>query len=331
MRDTTLLGPWIRRFLLEHLVSERNLALNTRHSYRDALCLLIPFVSSRLHKPVDRLTVTDVSAQLVRDFLGDIETSRHCSIATRNQRLAAIHALARFVGEHSPEHIEWCAQVRYVPYKKGTHAMIPYLDKQEIDALLDCPDQRTEQGRRDYALLLFLYNSGARADEASQLVVGDLDLDGESVHILGKGRKHRQCPLWPETVRELRALVEGRSPQERVFVNRCGQSMTRFGIHALVERTALRAQSAMPSLATKRVSPHSLRHSTATHLLSSGVDINTVRAWLGHASLDTTNVYAEIDLEGKAQALARCDVSNEREPKKRWVANPDLMQFLRSL
>ena len=331
MRDTTLLGPWIRRFLLEHLVSERNLALNTRHSYRDALCLLIPFVSSRLHKPVDRLTVTDVSAQLVRDFLGDIETSRHCSIATRNQRLAAIHALARFVGEHSPEHIEWCAQVRYVPYKKGTHAMIPYLDKQEIDALLDCPDQRTEQGRRDYALLLFLYNSGARADEASQLVVGDLDLDGESVHILGKGRKHRQCPLWPETVRELRALVEGRSPQERVFVNRRGQSMTRFGIHALVERTALRAQSAMPSLATKRVSPHSLRHSTATHLLSSGVDINTVRAWLGHASLDTTNVYAEIDLEGKAQALARCDVSNEREPKKRWVANPDLMQFLRSL
>ena len=146
MRDTTMLGPWIRRFLLEHLVSERNLALNTRHSYRDALCLLIPFVSSRLHKPVDRLTVTDVSAQLVRDFLGDIETSRHCSIATRNQRLAAVHAFARFVGEHSPEHIEWCAQVRNVPYKKGTHAMIPYLDKQEVDALLDCPDRRTPTG-----------------------------------------------------------------------------------------------------------------------------------------------------------------------------------------
>jgi len=209
--------------------------------------------------------------------------------------------------------------------------MIPYLDKQEIDALLDCPDRSTAQGRRDYALLLFLYNSGARADEASQLVVGDLDLDGESVHILGKGRKHRQCPLWPETVRELRALVEGRSPQERVFVNRCRQSMTRFGIHALVERTALRAQSAMPSLATKRVSPHSLRHSTATHLLRSGVEINTVRAWLGHACLDTTNVYAEIDLEGKALALAKCDVTNERAPKKRWLANPDLMQFLRSL
>src|SRR5450755_2406751 len=197
MRETSTLGPWIRRFLLEHLVSERNLAANTRYSYRDTMCQLLPFVSGRLHRAVDRLDVVDVSPQLVREFLGDVETHRGCGIATRNQRLAAIHALARFVGEHSPEHIEWCAQVRYVPYKKGTHAMIPYLDKQEIDALLDCPDRSTAQGRRDYALLLFLYNSGARADEASQLVVGDLDQDGESVHILGKGRKHRQCPLWP--------------------------------------------------------------------------------------------------------------------------------------
>jgi integrase/recombinase XerD len=209
--------------------------------------------------------------------------------------------------------------------------MVPYLDKPEVDSLLEDPDRCTAQGRRDYALLLFLYNSGARADEASQLLVGDLDLDAASVHILGKGRKHRQCPLWPATVRELRALIEGRLPQERVFLNRCGHSMTRFGIYALVERTTLRAQRAMPSLATKRVSPHSLRHSTATHLLRSGVEINTVRAWLGHASLDTTNVYAEIDIEGKAQALAKCDVTNGRESKKRWIANPDLMQFLRSL
>ena len=128
MRDSTLLGPWIRRFLLEHLIGERNLAHNTQQSYRDALCQLIPFASRRLHKPVDRLTVADVSAQLVRDFLCDIESSRRCSIATRNQRLATIHALARFIGEYSPEHIDWCAQVRCIPFKKGTHAMVPYLD-----------------------------------------------------------------------------------------------------------------------------------------------------------------------------------------------------------
>jgi site-specific recombinase XerD len=201
MRETTTLGPWIRRFLLEHLISERNLAANTRRSYRDTLCQLLPFVSARLHKAVDRLAVVDVSSKLVREFLGDVETSRGCGIATRNQRLAAIHALARFIGEHSPEHIAWSAQVRCVPYKKGTHATVPYLDKVEIDALLACPNRCTQQGRREYALLLFLYNTGARASEASELTIRDLHLDHASVDILGKGRKRRQCPLWPTTVR----------------------------------------------------------------------------------------------------------------------------------
>jgi len=331
MRETAALGPWIRRFLLEHLVNERNLAANTRRSYRDTLCQLLPFVSARLHKAVDRLAVVDVSSKLVREFLCDVESSRGCGIATRNQRLAAIHALARFVGEHSPEHIELCAQVRCIPYKKGTHATVPYLDKAEMDALLACPDRYTQQGRRDYALLLFLYNSGARASEAAELTIADLHLDHASVDILGKGRKRRQCPLWPTTVRELRALVVDRSPEENVFLNRRGQPMTRFGVHAMVERTAAKVQSTHPPFAAKRVSPHSIRHSTATHLLSSGVDIDTVRAWLGHASLETTNVYAEINLEGKARALAKCEVIDGAPPTKQWRADADIMQFLRSL
>jgi integrase/recombinase XerD len=331
MHETTALGPWIRRFLLEHLVSERNLAANTQRSYRDTMCQLLPFVSARLRKAVDRLAVVDVSSQLVREFLRDVETSRGCGIATRNQRLAAVHALARFVGEHSPEHIAWCAQVRCVPYKKGTHAAVPYLHKTEIDALLACPDRHTPQGHREYALLLFLYNTGARASEASELIIADLHLDCASVDILGKGRKRRQCPLWPATVEELRTLVVDRPSQEPVFLNRCGRSMTRFGVHALVERVAAKAQAAMPSLATKRVSPHSIRHSTATHLLSSGVEINTVRAWLGHASLETTNVYAEINLEGKARALAKCEIDLAPLPNKRWHADADVMRFLRSL
>lgn len=331
MRDASTLGPWIRRFLLEHLVSERNLAANTRHSYRDTMCQLIPFVSGRQHKAVDHLAVVDVSPQMVREFLSDIETHRGCGIATRNQRLAAIHALARFVGEHSPEHIAWCAQVRCIPYKKGTHASVPYLDKAEVDALLACPNRRTEQGARDYALLLFLYNTGARASEASELIVGDLHLDQASVDILGKGRKRRQCPLWPATVRELRVLVGERSRHEHVFLNRCGQPTTRFGVHALVQRTAVKAKDFMPSLAIKRVSPHSIRHSTASHLLSAGVDINTVRAWLGHASLDTTNVYAEIDLAGKARALAKCEITVDQKSGKSWHCQPSIMEFLRSL
>lgn len=331
MINQTLLGPWVRRFLLEHLAAERNLARNTQHSYRDALRLLIPFVADQTHQAVDRLQVVDVSADLVRLFLADLEQARPCAITTRNQRLAAVHALARFVGEHSPEHIAWCGQIRSVPFKKASKTVLPYLDKPQMDALLAAPDRETAQGRRDHALLLFLYNSGTRAAEAAQLLVGELALAGGSVKIRGKGGKERHCPLWPSTVAELTDLIADRSPTAPVFLNRCGHPITRFGIHTLVERYVRKAQPGMPSLATKRISPHVIRHTTATHLLRAGVDINTVRAWLGHVSLDTTNIYAEIDLETKAKALAKCEVGDATEPKSRWREDPELMAFLRSL
>ena len=185
MSDATWLGTWIRRFLLEHLVGERNLARNTQRSYRDTLTLLIPFLAAKLHKTVDRLTVIDLSADLVRLFLTHLEESRQCSIATRNLRLATLHAFARFVGERSPEHIVWCGQIRAIPFKKTTTTIIPYLDKPEMNALLAVPDRQTSQGRRDYALLLFLYNSGARADEAAQLAIQDLHCASLFVRIIG--------------------------------------------------------------------------------------------------------------------------------------------------
>jgi integrase/recombinase XerD len=330
MNERSLIGSWVRRFLLEHLVSERNLARNTRLSYRDALSLLLPFVSEQQHKPVDRLSVTDLSADLVRSFLSNLETSRRSSIATRNQRLAAVHSLAAFIGAHSPEHIQWCAQVRAVPFKKTTRAVIGYLDKPEMDALLSGPDLRTDLGRRDYALLLFLYNSGARADEAARLTIGDVNLASASVRIVGKGGKQRHCPLWQLTVAQLTMMIGQRNDSDRVFLNRYGQPMTRFGMHTLVERYAKRAKRVVPSMAKKRVSPHTIRHSTACHLLRAGVDINTIRGWLGHVSLETTNVYAEIDLEMKANALAKCEVHPSGRARGRWH-QPALMDFLRAL
>ncbi len=335
MNDTALLGPWIRRFLLEHLVGERNLSRNTQRSYRDTVALLMPFASSQLKKTVDQISPIDLSADLVRRFLTDLEISRGCGITTRNQRLAAIHALANFVGLQSPEHIGWSGEIRSVPFKKASHSPVPYLEKPEMDGLLGAADRNTSQGRRDHALLLFLYNTGARADEAAQALIGDLDLavcsrDYSSVSIRGKGNKMRRCPLWPQTVGEIRPLIEGRASTERVFLNRCGQPTTRFGIHALVERYARRVVNKFPSLAKKRVSPHCIRHTTATHLLRAGVDINTIRAWLGHVSLTTTNIYAEIDLEMKARALAHCEVKDTKRAK-RWKKDVGLMTFLRSL
>jgi integrase/recombinase XerD len=336
MPDNTTLGPWLRRFLLEHLVHERNLARNTQRSYRDTLALLVPYVGKAAQLTVDRLTVLDVTADRVRHFLQHIEDDRHCSIATRNQRLAAIHALARFVGERSPEHLEWAAQIRAIPFKKCGKIPVTYLEKPEIDALLASPNRETAQGRRDHTLLLFLYNTGARADEAAQVLIGDLALGHvlgngyASVKIRGKGNKLRHCPLWPQTDAQLTAVVSGRAPTERVFLNRCSQPITRFGIHALVERHARMASARVPSLRTKRISPHSIRHTTATHLLRAGVDINTIRAWLGHVSVITTNVYAEVDLEMKAKALALCQVT-EGVSSKHWREDKGLMAFLRTL
>lgn len=187
-------------------------------------------------------------------------------------------------------------------------------------------------------MLLFLYNTGARADEAAHVTVGDLNLGTSPyVRILGKGRKIRLCPLWTHTSKVLRALLGPRlegSPDAIAFLNVRGAPLTRFGIHTLVERTVARALKAIPSLREKRVSPHVIRHSTASHLLHAGVDINTIRAWLGHVSLETTNRYAEANLEMKAEALATCSVTDPghtSDCKATWRKDHDLMAFLSSL
>lgn len=331
--NDVMLGAWMRRFLLEHLIGERNLSRNTQRSYRDAFCLLVPFVSKYQKKTNDRLLVEDVTGDCVRLFLGHLESERNCSVQTRNQRLAALHAFARFVGDHNPELVPWCRDIRLVPFKRADKASLTYLEKPEMDAILASADVGTEHGRRNHAVLLFLYNSGARASETVAVTIGDIERDQSSagtVMLRGKGRKTRFCPLWEQTMRELNPLMQKRPANDHVFVNRYGRPLSRFGLRDIVRRHARLAESVAPSLAGKRVSPHTIRHTTATHLLRSGVDINTIRAWLGHVSLDTTNIYAEIDLEAKARALANCEVEGTRSDKS-WRDDPDLMDFLRSL
>lgn len=331
MNNTMLVGPWVRRFLLEHLVAERNLAVNTQKSYRDMLLQLLPYVAAKTKHSIDRLTISDLSPQIIRSFLAHIEQQRGCAISTRNHRLCAIHALARFIGEYNPECIDWYSQIRLIPHKKCSQPAITYLDKQEMDALLAAHDEHTKQGLLEEALLLFLYNSGARASEAATLKIENIDWYAKCVNLTGKGSKQRRCPLWSSTLEKLTALVGNREKDGSVFLNRCHRPMTRSGIHALVKRCAARASKQTPSLLGKTVSPHVIRHTTACHLLKAGVDINTIRGWLGHVSLTTTNIYAEIDLDTKAEALAACAVSVQEKTTKRWRERPDLMQFLNAL
>lgn len=331
MTNRNLVAPWVRRFLLEHVVADLNLSRNTQASYRDALALFLPFAAKERCRPVDQLEVEQLSPDVIRSFLAHLEEQRRCSISTRNQRLAALHSFARFVGARSPEYLSWCAEVAAIPFKRGTREALPYLDKAEMDALLAAPNRRTRQGTRDHALLLFLYNSGARCDEAAHLTVGDLDLGASpAVKILGKGKKVRLCPLWTSTAQTLRALTAGRAHQHPVFLNRRGHPITRFGIYAMVGRYARQATQRVSSLHAKRVSPHVIRHTTAVHLLRAGVDINTIRAWLGHVSLDTTNIYAEVDLEMKARALSACEIPDSKK-KQPWHTQPGLMAFLKEL
>lgn len=331
MTDKMSAGYWIRRFLTEYAASERNLSANTCASYRDMLVLLLPYAAKRKGIATDKLSVTDLSAELVRSFLVYLERERQCCTATRNQRLASIHALARFVGEYSPQHIEWCAQIRMIPIKRSTTASLTYLEKSEVDALLVAPDQSSSQGRRDHALLLFLYNSGARVSEATALRIGDIDWHSKSVQIMGKGSKQRRCPLWATTLKHLCHLAGQRPAEASVFLNCRGEPLTRYGIHTLVERYIERLRVSVPSLQGKRISPHVIRHTTASHLLQAGVDINTIRAWLGHVSLDTTNIYAETDLATKVRALATLARGSTRRTIGGWSRQPDLMAFLRTL
>jgi integrase/recombinase XerD len=328
------LSPWVRRFLIEYVVTERNLARSTQLSYRDTLASLIRYASDKTHKRADLLDVDDLTRELIVRFLSELQTQRECCARTINQKLAALHTFARFVGQYSPELLQWSGSVLAVPFKKYGRPQIQYLEKAEMDALLASPDCRTLQGKRDYATLLFLYNTGARASELAQVTVADLQLSksrgrNSFVTLHGKGDRARTCPLWDHTADVIGSLVVGRLPCQHVFLNRSGHPMTRFGIHTLVERHAVNAAHQAPSLTHKRVSPHTIRHTTATFLLRAGVDINTIRAWLGHVSLSTTNIYAQIDLEMKARALASLEQSTPSI--RRAAKDSDLMHFLRSL
>lgn len=330
--NVQLLAPWLRRFLVEYMVSEKNYSSRTRQSYRDAYRLLLPFASQFVSKPVDRLTVEDLSVECLTGFLESLEKDRGCGVRTRNQRLAAISSLAGYVADHAPELVEWCRKARTIPLKKSERREITYFERREIEEIIASADVRTEQGRRDHAVLQFLYNTGARADEAANMKVRDVKYgfradDATLVELFGKGCKRRTCPLWKTTADELSRLIRGRDGDQPLFVNRRGERITRFGIYELVVRHAKKAAKKCPSIAEKRPSPHTIRHTTATHLLQAGVDINTIRSWLGHVSVDTTNIYAEVDMEMKVKALGKCLPLGDA-PAKHWRDDKDLMAFL---
>ncbi len=327
----------LRCFLAEHMPLTRGLSPHTVRSYRDAFALLLRFLAARRGRDVVDLDLGDLDPDGVLAFLEDLETRRANCTATRNARLAAIHALARFVATQYPEHLEACQRLLAIPFKRSRSQIVEYLEAAEIRAMLDATDRSTRDGRRDHALLLAMFNTGARVQEFLDIRPCDLQLvRPHQARLVGKGRKERVCPLWPQTAESLRALiVETRldvTSSEPLFRNRRGGPLTRFGVRYLLRKYAAFARDAAPGLAHKGVHPHTIRHSSAVHLLQSGVDLVSIGHWLGHASVETTNRYAVVDLETKRAALAKAGPVGDDNPAfARWRSDTSILTWLEAL
>jgi integrase/recombinase XerD len=302
------LARTLRGFFADHLPRVRGASPHTVLSYRDSLVLFLRFVADRQTRSVCQLDLDDLGPAPVLAFLDHLESARHNLVATRNVRLAAIHAFFRYCATEEPVHIAQCQRVLAVPFKRSRSRPIDYLDYAEIEAVLASVNRTTADGRRDYALLATMFNTGARVQEVVALCVRDLQLSTlPHVRLYGKGRKERLCPLWPQTADTLKALLAERGrdvpPDQPMFRNHRGGRLTRFGVRYLLGKYCARARVDTPTLGTKRLHPHSMRHSTAVHLLRAGVDITTISSWLGHASVSTTNRYATVDLDMKRKAI----------------------------
>jgi integrase/recombinase XerD len=313
------------------------LSRHTLLSYRDTFALLLRFLAESRGTDPTALDLEAISPQAVLAFLNHLEQDRHNKTATRNVRLAAIHAFFRYVAIHTPERIEQAQRILGIPFKRTGSRPIDYLDYDEIGAVLGSVDRTNREGRRDYALLALLFNSGARVQEIVDLGGCDLQLEPPpQVKLVGKGRKTRICPLWPQTAQVLKQLVSESQLDLRsnapVFCNRRGERLSRFGIRYLLAKYCQQAVAACPSLAGKRLHPHSMRHSCAIYLLKAGVDLPTISHLLGHASINTTNRYATADLEMKRQAIARAGPPGDSiAPSAPWRNDASVLKWLESL
>jgi site-specific recombinase XerD len=304
----TNIGTPMRGFFEQHLQSQRGLSGHTVLAYRDALKLFLEFICQRHRKTTVALTLEDLTADTVRGFLDHLERVRKNSVSTRNARLAAIHAFFNYLASIDPRHLAQAQSILAVPFKRQPHRVAQYLEREEILKVFAGIDGRTLRGQRDDALLRLLYNTGMRVQELVDLDVNHLRFSRPCyVRIFGKGRKERTCPLWKETISALKLYLKNRDVRldevTPLFVNRDGNRLTRFGVRHIIGRRVANIADGCPSLLTKRVTPHTLRHTTAMHLLQSNVDLNMIRSWLGHASIETTNGYVEIDLEMKRKTL----------------------------
>ncbi len=331
-KHSSSLGVLIESFLTRRLIQQRQASPNTVSAYKDALRLLFRFAASRLGRPVDRLDIRDLDYDMVLAFLAFLEGERGNSVRTRNARLAVVHSFFQHVAYAEPDALALCHRILNIGPKRAEKRVVAFLRPPEVEALMAAPNRRTKQGRRDYALLLFLLHTGTRASEALGVNAADLTLRAPSqVLVRGKGSKQRVLPLANDLIAVLRNLIEehqldphGHVP---IFVNAQGIRLTRFGLTHIVRRAAATASAECATLHRHSVSPHSFRHTAAMRLLQAGVDLASIRSWLGHASIRTTHDYLEADVEMKRRALESANVASA-DATKRFKPTSEIMALL---
>ncbi len=323
----------LHAFFYDWLVNQRNTSHHTIVAYRDTWRLFLRFVAQNLRKAVAKLELSHLSAAQVLAFLNHLEQERHVTIATRNCRLAALRSFFTFVADREPLAAAQCAEVLRIPTKRAPQREQGYLETEEVTAIFAQPDCTTCEGQRDHTLLALLYNTGARIQEALDLCPRAIRLKPPAyVRLYGKGKKERLCPLWPETADLIAALLQ-RTPRREdqpMFVNRYGDPLGAAGVRYKLRHYVQAAAQQVPSLMDKRVTPHMFRHSAAVALVASGVDVTVIRSLLGHVHLDTTNRYAQANLETKRKALEQIVEGRPDEPA-RWKGNDELLEWLDTL
>jgi site-specific recombinase XerD len=332
------LGTLIRDFFERHLVSQRGLSEHTVLAYRDTWKLFLQFACKRHRKSCTQLALENLTADTVRRFLDYLERDRHNAVSTRNNRLAAIHSFFGYLADTDPRLLAQCETILAVRFKRHAQPVLGYLERHEVAKIFSQINCRTSLGQRDDALLRLLYNTGMRAQELVNLDVNHLRFSRPShVRIHGKSRKERTCPLWKETVKAIQSYLESRQVRfdEAVplFVNSYGNRLSRFGLRYIVANRVAEAAKVCPSLFKRKITPHTWRHTTAMHLLQSNVDLSMIRSWLGHASIETTNSYVEIDLEMKRKTLRSAEKLIPPLGKNgcSWKKSPDILSWLSGL
>ena len=326
------LSTLIQNFFCQRLITQRNASSQTIASYRDTFRLLFRYAQEKTKKDPAALQLTDLNADFVLKFLDYLEQERGNSERTRNLRLAAIRSFMCYVSYRLPGSLSTIQEVLAIPLKRFDQPSLEFLAREEVEAIITAPEKTTFSGHRDFVMFMTLYNTGARVSEIIRLRVSDVCLESKaSILIHGKGRKQRAIPLWNSTTRHLKKwLLQLKSDSnEPIFPSRCGRPLSRSGVEYRLGLAVKKAAERFPSLEKRQISPHTLRHTTAMHLLQSGVDITVIALWLGHESPATTHLYIEADLTMKEKALKK--LQDPSLKSVRYQAGDSILSFLESL